>query len=243
MEHDQGIERRVIFNRPFGLIDVEMKAAAEVIPELSSDRRHILWLDYDDHLHEWMLQDLGSALNRLSAGSIVLITIDVEPPIRVGTPAEWEAYFRHEAAPYIPHDWTTENFGREKLPSVVQQLVAATIDSALAYREEVQFSPLFSFLYEDGHMMYTAGGMLTTRREKRQLREADFDDAHYIRTSLETEPYRIVVPNLTRKERVYLDAKMPAPAGWSPPDFELDDADLEAYRKIYRFYPNYVEVF
>lgn len=243
VEHDRAIEKRVRFNKPFDIIKAEFKSAAEVIPDLSPDRRHILWLDYDDHLTESTLQDIIAALNQLSVGSLLLATVDVEPPVRDGAPSDWEAYFRQHAGLLVPHDWDASNFGREKLPRVVRTLLKRAIDSALTYRDEVEFSPLFSFLYADGHLMYTLGGMLTTDAERRQLRRADFSSASYIRRSFDEEPYRIVVPNLTRKERLYLDAHMPAKVGWAPPDFELDAAEVNAYREIYRFYPNYVETF
>jgi hypothetical protein len=243
VEYDTRIEKRVRFNKPFDLIDVEIKSAAEVIPTLNRDRRHILWLDYDDRLKAGMLSDVASALDQLSVGSLFLVTIDVEPPVRPGSPEEWEAYFRQEAGLYVPFDWTTDNFGREKLPDVVRLLLKTAIESALAYRDDVQFLPLFSFLYADGHLMYTVGGMIGGNREARQLRQADFKSAPYIRRSLDDAPFSIKVPNLTRKERLYLDSYMPAAAGWQPEDFELDQHEVDAYRQIYRFVPTYVEVF
>jgi len=243
VEHAQEIRKRVTFNKPFNLVDVEFKAAAEVIPTLSVDRRHILWLDYDDHLQDWILQDLVSALTRLPVGSIILLTVDVEPPIRDAGPEEWETYYRQHAGAYIPHDWTTQEFGREKLASVVRTLLARAISSSLTYRQEVSFSPLFSFLYADGHEMYTIGGMLTSLKERRRLRQAAFDTAQYIRQDFDIEPYHIRVPNLTRKERLYLEAHMPSSPDWLPADFELTPEDLVAYRDIYRFYPHFAEVF
>jgi hypothetical protein len=36
---------------------------------------------------------------------------------------------------------------------------------------------------------------------------------------------------------------MPCKPDWLPNDFELSIEDVEAYREIYRFYPNYVESF
>ena len=243
VEHDAAIERRVRFNKPYDLIEVEINSAAQVIPSLSPDRKHILWLDYDDHLKAWMLSDITSALTRLSVESILLVTVDVEPPIKDGGAEEWEAYFRQEAEQFIPFDWNTSSFGREKLPDVSRVILKSVVHSGLAYRDDVEFFPLFSFLYRDGHLMYTFGGMLGGNTQRKKLRQVDFANAPYIRRSLEEEPFEIVVPNLTRKERAYLDSKMPTPEGWVPPEFELEPMEVEAYRQIYRFYPTYVEVF
>lgn len=243
VEHDTTIERRVRFNKPFELIEVEIKSAAEVIPTLHPDRRHILWLDYDDTLKSWMINDIASALDQLSVGSLLLVTVDVEPPIRGGSAEDSAAYFRDQVGDLIPHDWTPEHFGREKLPSSVRAILKKTVESSLAYRTGVSFLPLFSFLYADRNLMYTFGGMIGGATERRKLRQVEFESAPYIRNSLDEEPFTIYVPKLTRKERVLLDANMPAADGWQPAEFELDKADVDAYRAIYRFFPMYVEVF
>ncbi len=243
VEHDKSIQKRVRFNRPFDLINVEFKAAAEIIPSLSRDKRHILWLDYDDYLKDWMLHDIASAINQLSVGSLLLVSVDVEPPIKGGSPSDWHAYYAEQAATFLPIDLAPSDFGKENLPNIVRLILKNAITSGFAYRDGVRFLPVFSFIYADGHQMYTVGGIVGGNKEARQLRQADFDSSVYIRKSLDIEPYRIRVPNLTRKERLFLDANMPAPAGWLPSDFELSQDEVAAYCEIYRFYPNYVEMF
>jgi hypothetical protein len=243
VEHDTSISDRIKFNRPFELIELEFKSAAEVIPTLHPDIKHILWLDYDDYLRAWMLQDLTAALNHLSVGSILLMSVDVNPPVKNGSPSEWEAYYRQEAGEYIPFDWNISNFGQEQISLVNRTILRRVTDSALAYRDTVKLFPILSFLYADGHEMYTFGGVIGGAREQRLLRQCDFERAAYIRLSLAAEPYRIRVPNLTRKERLYLDAAMPGAEGWLPEAFELKPDEVEAYREIYRFYPSYFEAF
>src|SRR5207244_1556417 len=50
VEHSQKIQKRVQFNQPFKTVDVVLNSATEVIPALSPEKRHILWLDYDGPL-------------------------------------------------------------------------------------------------------------------------------------------------------------------------------------------------
>jgi hypothetical protein len=57
VEYDTNIEKRVKFNRPFESVDVKIDAIGNVIPTLSKDLQHILWLDYDGVLQNGHLQD------------------------------------------------------------------------------------------------------------------------------------------------------------------------------------------
>src|SRR5947209_9875151 len=51
VEISQAIRRRVEFNRPFGLVETEIAGIGDILPSLSRDRRHIVWLDYDNVIY------------------------------------------------------------------------------------------------------------------------------------------------------------------------------------------------
>lgn len=80
VEHSTAIEKRVLFNKPYDFIKIEMKPVGEVIPTLSPDIKYILWLDYDMIIDNDLLEDVRMASTYLPVGSILLITVDVEPP-------------------------------------------------------------------------------------------------------------------------------------------------------------------
>src|SRR5690242_16553128 len=48
-EHSSS-QRRVVFNQPYDFIRTEFAQIGDVIPSLSADKKHLLWLDYDDIL-------------------------------------------------------------------------------------------------------------------------------------------------------------------------------------------------
>src|SRR2546429_3020654 len=79
----QAIEKRVHFNRPYGSIDIVMGDIADVIPSLSPDRKHILWLDFNFVITKEAIDAIVLATAKLSPGSVLLVTVDAEPP---GTP-------------------------------------------------------------------------------------------------------------------------------------------------------------
>ena len=89
--------------------------------------------------------------------------------------------------------------------------------------------------------MLTVGGMIGTQVEQHKVEGGPISKARYYRKNWTTDPCRITVPRLTRKERQFLDSKMPYKDKWKPKEFELDAESVAAYRDIYRFCPAYAE--
>jgi hypothetical protein len=148
-----------------------------------------------------------------------------------------------EVERYLP---ARPRFVASSIPQLNVDILARIFDSAVAGRDGISFQPIFSFLYKDGHEMLTMGGMLVTRQEQgllQGLRSQVQNEKWYLRFSWKEPPCKIVVPHLTRKERIFLEGSMPAAKGWTPKSFELSEDDVEAYRRIYRFYPVYAELF
>jgi len=242
VEHSPKVRNRVYFNKPYDLVEIEIASISDVIPRLSRDRKHILWLDYDDMLNADQLSDLSLSCAQLSPGSILLVTVDAEPPVKNGSPSEWCEHFRQEARDLFNIRWSATDFKESLLVRRNIDILSNAIQQGLAGRAEITFHPIFNFLYADGHRMLTIGGVIGTESDERMLRACHFERVHYTRTNLRYEPFRIEVPHVTRKERLYLDAAMPCADGWTPSEFEMDWPKVQAYRDIYRFFPAYAEM-
>ena len=81
LERETALKKRVEFNRPFACVDIRDRYGRPAeMPSLSRDARHLLWLDYDGVMHRDFLSDIQSAVTVLPTGSILLVTVDVEPP-------------------------------------------------------------------------------------------------------------------------------------------------------------------
>lgn len=240
VEYDTDITKRVAFNKPFDPIDIRMEPVGDVIPTLDRDMPHILWLDYDDRLTSSMLQDTAAGSYHLPRRSLLLVTVDAEPPRGRANPAEREEYFKAEAGDFLPYDFDRGWCRRSRLAEANLSILANATKSGLAARA-LEFLPLFKFVYADGHEMVTLGGMIGGEEERRILDSCDWSGAHYLRRDLGEPAYRIHVPRLTRRERLFLDRHMPCPDSWEPGDFELGKDEIEAYREIHRFYPHYGE--
>jgi hypothetical protein len=243
VEHSIAIKKRILFNRPFeNLVRMKFGPVSSVIPGLSADKKHLLWLDYDDVINGDMIADVQTSIARLSAASILLVTVDVEPPGKSDESKEWMRYYEDQVGDLlgkIPRK--PSSFVRDKLTRVNIDILRNAIQNALLGRPEIEFAPLFNFVYADGHRMLTIGGMLASTTEKRRLASCDFGSDPFVRRDFAEDPFHIRVPILTRKERLYLDANMPCRRNWKPKDFEMDPEDIEAYRVAYRYFPSYFE--
>jgi hypothetical protein len=243
VEYSTKVAKRVRFNKPYDCIDIEIKPIGDVIPTLSRDRKHLLWLDYDSVIQREQLADVVLAATYLSPGSLLLVTVDVEPPgSDCDGPVEWREYYLDEAERYLGSARTIKDFTASKLPTLNVQILQRAISAGLSGRPDVHFFPLFNFLYADGHKMLTIGGMIGTDVEQRGLRSSPIADAEFARLDLDSDPFEIRVPRLTRKERMYLDFAMPCSDKWHPKDFELKKEDVKTYRQIYRYFPAYAEL-
>lgn len=247
VEGDLGVKKRVKFNCPYHLIKVVHDDMSAQIARLSSSSRHILWLDFDSILTKDLLDAVHLAVTQLSAQSILLITVDVEPPGRPEdgltrwNPITWMQHYRDEAESYFWRGISRSDFAREALPATNARLLQVVIDEASRVRG-VKFVGMFSFLYADGHRMLSVGGMIGGDDEIRKIRSLNRDELFFMRDNITDAPFLIRVPLVTRKERHYLDHKMPSRSNWSPSAFEMKPKDVEDYRTIYRYYPAYAEM-
>jgi hypothetical protein len=247
VEGDRDIEKRVKFNCPYKLIKVINDDMTAQIARLSPKRHHILWLDFDFILTEELLDAVHLAAMQLSVQSILLVTVDVEPPgrpedgLKHWNPTTWMRHYQQEAGMYFWRGISRKDFARDALPVTNARIIQAVIDQGLRERDE-EFIGMFSFLYADGHRMLSVGGMIGTDEDRRRIRSLNQKELFFMRDNIKEQPFIIRVPLVTRKERHYLDQKMPCRKSWSPSSFEMKCDDIEDYRKIYRYYPAYTEM-
>lgn len=242
VEHDLALEGRVRFNCPYRCVDIMMGSATDVIPTLSRDQQHILWLDNDEPVTKAILNDVYLAGSQLPTGSFLIVTVDVEPPVKDAYDAHTnKLYFEEEAQNYLGL-LDIQAFTKENLYKTSKQVIMNALKEGMAGRTSIDFHPLFYFVYAGSHRMMTIGGMIGSNAEKRKLNSMNKEGAVYLRMKENEDPYEIKVPVFTRKERHLLDSAMPCPAGWQPTEFTIPVEHIETYREIYRFLPSYVEI-
>ena len=242
VEASEKIRRRIAYNIPYAIVKTHIGPASEIIPTLDPEIKHLLWLDYDGPIDRFVLDDLQTASTYLARGSIILVTVDLTPSEWLKSAVQWEEHFLEFAEYLLPVSASDENmFGASRLPTTHAVVLENTIKESTAARS-CEFHPLFNFLYSDGHTMLTFGGMIVGSAERDRLADLDAFEATYFRFKAEHPPYEIDLPNITRKERLYLDQNMPCPDGWKPDAFEMDIDAVRSYSEIYRFFPPYAEL-
>jgi len=256
VEIEADIDERLKFNTPYaGCVEViSNQPIGEYIPKLAKDRMHVLWLDYDNVLSGEMLRDVAQATTLLSDSSVLLVTVETEPPKyeegkRKGQKMDAKdtrMYFEEVVegfADYLVDTWTDDAFEWDKLPDINALLLKKAIAEGLKGRPSGCFIPLFHFLYSDGHRMLTMGGVVGIEKDRRKIKKSRLAKMDYVSLSFDEGPFWISIPKITRKEKLHLDSNMPAKPGWKPKEFEMSDQDVENYRKIYRFFPSFAELF
>lgn len=246
VEYLESWENRVRFNKPYRDVRVEIGDIGDYIPDLDKERGHVLWLDYDHTLDADDIGHVRSAAANLSPGSVLLVTTDVEPPELDDEdhdrgPEMWRQYYESQFDELLDVGLQDSDFGQSRLPALSRSIIWKAVQAGLTGRD-LDFVPLLSFDYADGHRMITVGGMLVGERERARLSDCDWTDAKYIRGDWDEDPCTITVPNLTRREKFYLDAHMPCDDAWVPQAFELGADTIRAYRDIYRYFPHYAEL-
>ena len=249
IEHDLNYKNRVLFNKPFADIDVRFQQSAEFISQMNREKKHILWLDYDGPVHRDQLDDLNISASILSPGSLLIATFDVDfdkaSEIRESTTGErqstWRQRFKRETGIYYDPNWGTSQFTASDIARRTIEVVGAAIESGLNMRQEITYENVFSFLYADGHEMLTIGGIISSEHERSLLSKVDWTILPFVRRKLAEDPFRIDVPVLTRKERLYIDSHMPAAPEWTP-EFEMNAQELAKYARVYQYCPLYAEL-
>jgi hypothetical protein len=250
VEASEDIDNRIIFNTPYKNV-VQTKTGefiGDAIADLDSERSHFLWLDYDDVICDFMIRDLIYAITTLRSSSILLFTVDTEPPKRnAGTDSyetrqQTQEYYYSVASKYLASDMQTDDFSYDNLHHINIRVIANAIQSSMNSTDR-KFHPIFNFIYKDGHRMLTIGGMVVDSTDEEKLKNSPVFDANYARKSFDDQPFYINVPKLTRREQILLDSFMPCEDGWKPDEFEISIDDVKAYKDIYRFFPSYAELF
>jgi len=250
VEASDSIEKRIDFNRPYQPVvrTIVGKEIGEVISKLDTRKQYLVWLDYDTVLCDGILKDIQLAVSRLAFGSVLLVTVDTELPKSTEhsgdlRPDEAQEYFEAFADCYLVDYHDETHYRYDNLPTITLAAVQGAIRSGLVGLTEKEFIPLFNFVYKDTSRMLTAGGMIGGRREKQRINKSRLVKTCYYRSDFSLPPCSIRVPCLTRKEVLYLEANMPAKAGWAPEAFELPADEVEQFCKIYRFFPMYAELY
>lgn len=246
---DRAVLRRLEDNKPFNSIRVVNKKSTLALPDLSWEKPHIVWLDYDDPLLPSMFLDIGTIANHARSGTALAISFSCQKAPEACKPENGEG--NDPVANFIA------NFGKDRVPQGIDEMnltgwdygqlgarmleqelkaVLASRNARLPDDEKLDFIKICSFEYEDGTKMHTLVGIFVQNKDKDICKRCDFSGLDFLEKS--SVP-RIIIPKLTLKEIKTLEKQLPLQPGERIKYGHIPQSDASRFIQFYRYLPNF----
>lgn len=244
-EMDEQNIKRFEFNLPYRFIDLQPYKSTDILPSIDWSKNFIIWLDYDQMIQPYMIEDIEIICDNAKPGTILILTIDAEPD-------RFDEEFPHNEKermdnrlknlkesihPHYPPGIKKSDISKKRFPKILMQILRERIRDCLTKRD-LQFFQLFNLVYEDSCQMYTYGCIFEKREKK--IEETGVYALDYI--SKGDNLIHIKLPILTPREKMLFDKLIPGIAG-KLADFEMPEDKLRTYEHYYRYYPQYFETY
>lgn len=255
MEKDIANKTKYNFNLPLSCIHIEFGESNELLPKFNYEKPTILWLDYDKRFNPSMLEDIDTFAQNCISGSTLFISFNSQPHRLNNLKAEFEVEeddglyerkIRLEVSDqYFPHDFTEKGIRRwENYSNLIRNSITSRIIDTLTNRnisdKKYFFKQLCFFNYKDDAEMTTIGFIFFEEKDHELYDLCKFNELDFFQ---EREiPYEINIPNLTLKEIKTLMENMPHLTENKLPKGIFQKNDIENFRKIYKYFPTYLDV-
>jgi hypothetical protein len=245
IERQPEVLKRQRFNGPHTNVRCKLQTSGDFVLRVSDRRKLVVWLDYTEAGERPnQIAEFQSLVRNLRSLSIVKMTLNAAPVTLGGTAGERGLQakrlraFLEDFDRCFPNGLEEEAMTDESLPSTLLSVVDYASREAFSGRSDWRFQPLTSAAYTDSRQqMLTVTGILGTKSEianmlvVSQLATWDFSRLMW------TDPVRIRVPELTLKERIFIDQLLPKLAKSVPKvqkrlRFLLDDTQAKSEEKL-----------
>lgn len=236
---------RLEFNKPFSKIKIHKQSATIALTQINiKNKNTIIWLDYDGTLCNEMFEDLKIIINKLSIGSIFIMTCNRQLKDNESRKTYTADEFRDIFGSYAPFDLANQDLSDTYSYKVISKMYNTFIDKELKNRceETLSFHQLYNIIYQEnrGARMYTFGGVVL--KAGCEISEMDLCQYNFI-YSLDNNLFEIKVPNITYSEEQLINKHIDFTDCY--PDVLLNivsKEDYKEYRNCYKYYPNFVNV-
>lgn len=238
---------RFEFNKPFRCIKVIFGPSNSILPSLDWNLKTIAWLDYDGPLNTSVLTDINFVIQKLSPGSMFIVSVNAEPLKKTDTEKPIEIFKNLVGELKVPTDindsskfsgWETANIYYRVIKNEIQEHLS-TRNGPRPTNNKFEFKQLFNFHYSDNAKMLTVGGVLIESGQSHTFDSCAFQDLPFV--SLNEIPYLIELPLLTYREIRYLDSKLPNEQIEELKGNGIPEKELREYSKLYRYFPTFAE--
>ena len=264
---DSEVVARQRFNAPTTSCYCHEGLSGEVIAKLdnvltqygmSADSGLVVWLDYTAPGQIGsQIREFQHLLDKGKVGDVVRITVNANPsslgefrdandrPLPANELHQRRlGVLRSRIGEYLPASCDAEKLTVEDFPIVLAQSFAAAALKAIPVSSSNVFSPLSLVRYSDGLQMLSITGCIMPKNQVQAVRSKLSLDAWPFSSSDWITIHHLVVPDLTLRERLFLERninlandKIISGLGFSKAD-QVDVSDfIDNYRLYYRFYP------
>lgn len=247
IEADEIGFKRAQFNQPFATVQVKSGYSNQVLPMLLTDpkfntRPWCVWLDFDGHLQEDVVDDIRLLVEEAPKNSILIVTFNASGQ-RLGKPADRPDRLRQLLGAVVPDSLNRDDCRDDRLSATLIKLTADYITSkAASVSRPGGFVTAFCLPYQDTAPMVTVGGVLPAKGAASTVRAAV---AKRSWPGIVHDP--IIAPHLTLMEAAVLQAELPrrrplTRAKVKRLGFDLEEDQIKSFERYYLHYPTFVQI-
>jgi hypothetical protein len=220
LEKNEDVYKRQKFNQPHSCINRIHQDSSDFIDKFSRNKQTIIWLDYTDPSSiRSQIEEFQATINKLEPLDVLKITLNAnaasyKEAAKGATPQAIQQSrleeLRIRLGNIFPYADVTEAFmTAKKFPEALCLILRHAANLAMQTQHDLIFQPLASFSYADGQTMLTVTGII--------LENSQVDD-FFSGTDLKSwelvntdwgKPRSIDIPDLTIRERLYIDQLLP----------------------------------
>lgn len=247
-------KKRFEFNKLFNCIEMMFGNSSDILNSAKlqwRNKKNIIWLDYDGGIKSNQLQDVETCIGKADTGSVIFISFNTDfgEGFQHASPKEkldiYKSRISNEnlVVQLQPKDVSKDNLYKTTLKMfdlIVRNKILERNSVILEETEKYQCQQLVYFKYKDSKaVMLTIGWLVYQNKEFEKFKQCNFPSLEFFNDT--NNPYDISVPNFTYKELMVLNRNMPnVTIPIADADF-LSKEEIEAYRKIYKYYPTTFE--
>lgn len=248
IEADKENMEKYEFNKPLNCIEMEYNYSSEALRQIDwvGHKDNIIWMDYDEPLKEFMLEDIKTIISKSKSGSMFFFTYNSILPKNF---KDRLRVFRDNLGGYCPPNVNNQDLTDKNKDKYIKQIIDNVIDNCINIinnssneNDKLFYEQLVYFLYRDGAEMITIGGILLNKQDKEKFDMLNLSSSlDFVVLNRTAPPYSLVIPPLTYKEINALLQQLPCTDITQIKLPGLKEEQLRQIAKLYRYYPFYME--
>ena len=220
IEEDADVYNRQKFNQPHNCIDFLQQSSGKFIDEFQRRQETIIWLDYvrPSELRK-QIEEFQATISKLDLLDIIKITVNSHAASYVQSQQGMKSLnlqneriskLKTVLGDIFPSAEVTVDMMTEKrFPEALHLVLKYAANLSMLGKTDLYFQPLTAFAYADGQQMLTVTGIILERNQKQGFLDKTNIDKWELSNIDWKPPRRINVPDLTIKERLHIDSRLP----------------------------------